>query len=149
MSTVVIEEPLKMIGNTLVSALFRKFGSCFRLFDVAGYTCKQYVHIVSKIKFICTLFFYLFFLKVIHITVIFSDNVCIITYFVYTLVNRFYWIRLVYLLHCPLFTSVLLGDLVLNYILSIFHHIFWSNGRSILCKFYQTQQSRLHMHASK
>jgi len=28
--------PLKTIRTTLVSAIFRKFGSCFGLFDIAG-----------------------------------------------------------------------------------------------------------------
>jgi len=28
--------PLKTIGTTLVSAVFRQFGSCFGPFDIAG-----------------------------------------------------------------------------------------------------------------
>jgi len=28
--------PLKAIRTTLVSAIFRQFGSCFELFDIAG-----------------------------------------------------------------------------------------------------------------
>jgi hypothetical protein len=31
----VVDEPLKTIRTTLVSAIFRKFGSCFGLFDIA------------------------------------------------------------------------------------------------------------------
>ena len=40
--------PLKTIRTTLVSAIFRKFGNCFGLFDIAGKT--KYAYIVVKYK---------------------------------------------------------------------------------------------------
>jgi hypothetical protein len=39
-----------MIRMTLVSAIFRQFGSCFGLYDTAGYTQYMYIFIKYKIN---------------------------------------------------------------------------------------------------
>jgi len=40
--------PLKTLRTSLVSDIFRQFGSCFGTFDIAGKT--QYTYIVVKYK---------------------------------------------------------------------------------------------------
>jgi hypothetical protein len=47
-STNVTDYIIETIRTTLVSAIFRKFGNCFGLFDIAGLT--QYRYIVVKYK---------------------------------------------------------------------------------------------------
>ena len=44
----VTDDTIETIRTTHVSAIFRKFGNCFGLFDIAGKT--QYAYIVVKYK---------------------------------------------------------------------------------------------------
>ena len=82
--------PMKTIRTMLASVIFRQFGSCFELFDIAGYTQYTYnMYIVIKYqinlhslrnrldKLAKGSLFYLF-LKLVQINFIFTDNVRIL-----------------------------------------------------------------------
>jgi hypothetical protein len=71
---------MKTIRTMLVSAIFRQFGSCFGLFDIAGST--QYTYIVVKYKInLHSLQSKLE--KLLQINYIFSDNVHILPVYIY------------------------------------------------------------------